>query len=48
MVFGGFIAQAGVPGAYSVVCGPANITVDRGSRTGRDGKPMINETWPRP
>ncbi len=44
MVFGGFIAQAGVPGAYSVY-GPANITVDRRSHTGPDGKSMISETW---
>jgi hypothetical protein len=48
MVFGGFITQAGVPGAYSVVYGAANITVDRRSRTGRDRKSMINETRPRP
>jgi hypothetical protein len=44
MVFGGFIAQAGVPGAYSVY-GSANITADRRSHAGPDGKSMINETW---
>jgi hypothetical protein len=44
MVFGGFVAQAGVPGPYSVF-GPANITVERRSHTGPDGKPMINESW---
>jgi len=44
MVFGGFIAQAGVPGAYGVY-GSANITVDRRSHTEPDGKSMINETW---
>ena len=44
MVFGGFIAQDGVPGAYGVY-GAANITVDRRSHTGPDGKSMINETW---
>jgi len=44
MVFGGFIAQAGVPGPYSVY-GPAKITVHRGAQTGPDGKSMINETW---
>ena len=44
MVFGGFIAPAGVPGAYSVYK-PANIIVDRRSRTEPDGKSMVNETW---
>ena len=44
MVFGGFIAQAGVPGAYSVYK-PANITVDRRARAEPDGKSMVNETW---
>ena len=44
MVFAGFIAQAGVPGAYGVY-GPANITVDRRSHARPDGKSMINETW---
>jgi hypothetical protein len=44
MVFAGFVAQAGVPGPYSVF-GPASITVDRRSLAGPDGKSMINETW---
>ena len=44
MVFAGFIAQDGVPGAYGVY-GPANITVDRRSHARPDGKSMINETW---
>jgi hypothetical protein len=44
MVFGGFIAQAGVPGPYGVY-GPAMINVDWGSHTGPDGKSMIYETW---
>jgi hypothetical protein len=44
MIFGGFVAQPGVPGPYSVY-GPAKVTVDRRSHTGLDGKSMINETW---
>jgi hypothetical protein len=44
MVFGGFIAEAGVPGPYSVF-GPANITVDRRAHTEPDGKSIINEAW---
>jgi hypothetical protein len=44
MVFGGFVAQAGVPGPYGVF-GPANITVDRRTHTGPDAKSMISETW---
>jgi hypothetical protein len=44
MVFGGFVVPAGAPGPYSVFA-PANITVDRRSHTGPDGKAMISETW---
>jgi hypothetical protein len=44
VVVGGFIAQAGVPGPYSVF-GPANITVDRRARTDAGGKSIIEETW---
>jgi len=44
MVLGGFVTQAGAPGPYGVF-GPANITIDRRTHTGPDGKPMINETW---
>jgi hypothetical protein len=44
VVFGGFIAQAGVPGPYSVF-GSAKITVDRRSRTDADGKSIIEENW---
>jgi hypothetical protein len=44
VVIGGFIAQSGVPGAYSVF-GPAKTTVDRRSNTDSDGKSIIDETW---
>jgi hypothetical protein len=44
MIFGGFVAQAGVPGPYGVY-GPANVTVDRRSHTGPDGKSIISESW---
>jgi hypothetical protein len=44
VVFGGFMAQAAVPGPYSVF-GAAKITVDRRSDTDADGKSIIDETW---
>lgn len=44
VVFGGFIAQAAVPGPYSVY-GPAKTTIDLHSLTDTDGKTIIDETW---
>jgi hypothetical protein len=44
VVFGGFMAQAAVPGPYFVF-GAAKITVDRRSDTDADGKSIIDETW---
>ncbi len=44
MVFGGFVAQEVVPGAYGVYV-PAKVTVDRKQRTDADGKTSIEETW---
>ncbi len=44
VVFGGFIAQAAIPGPYFVF-GSAKLAVDRRSHTDADGKSIINETW---
>jgi len=44
VVSGGFIAQAAVPGPYSIY-GAAKVTVDRRSRTDADSKTIIDETW---
>jgi hypothetical protein len=44
MVFGGFIAQAAVPGPYFVF-GSAKTTVERRSHTDAEGKSIIDETW---
>jgi hypothetical protein len=44
IVFGGFIAQAGVPGPY-FVNGPAKINVERRSHAEPDGKSTIEENW---
>jgi hypothetical protein len=44
MVFGGFMPQEGVPGAYGVYS-PAKVIVDRRQHTGVDGKTSIEENW---
>ena len=44
VVVGGFIPQAGVPGAYFVF-GSAKPTVDRRSHTDPEGKSIVDETW---
>jgi len=45
MVFGGFIAQAGVPGAYGAYGAGQYPPSTDGRTPGPDGKSMINETW---
>jgi hypothetical protein len=44
MVFGGFMAADGAPGAYGAYV-PAKVTVDRHQHTDAGGKTTIEETW---